>query len=503
MSISCSYFQTNFQHEIHINPLMPDLFPFHGRRFYADQFAQLLRRTKPSLVVVQGRRRIGKSAFVTHCGRTYADHFLKFEGLGPREGIGLPEQLRAFAEQLAAQTKLPRVTLESWPQAFQMLSTALPAKGKVVLLLDEISWMAAGDKDFAGHLKIAWDNLFSARKDLVVVLCGSVSSWIEANLLRSAGFVGRCSWVFTLPPMPLPECIPFWRGKAPRISTLEKIKTLAVTGGVPRYLEEINPAQTAEQNIHRLCFDPGGLLYREFDDLFSSVFNRRADRYREICRALSGPARTMTELTKHLDIGRGGIVTEALTELESAGFIISDLPFSPSGGTEKRVAKYRLSDNYTRFYLRYVEPERKRIAKGLYRQRALETLPQWDTIMGLQFENLVLANRDPLLRLIDLSNTPMLNAAPYFQGKTLRTEPCQIDLLLRTRKSLYVVEIKLRTRIDHGCIADVQEKIRRLKLPKGTPCRTVLVYHGELDPGVPDEDYFDYLVPFERLFEAS
>ena len=62
----------------------------------------------------------------------------------------MAEQLAAFAEQLTAQTKLPRMVLETWPQAFQILATALPLKGKVVLLLDEISWMAAGDKDFAG-----------------------------------------------------------------------------------------------------------------------------------------------------------------------------------------------------------------------------------------------------------------------------------------------------------------------------------------------------------------
>jgi uncharacterized protein len=482
---------------------MSAFFPFHGRQYYADQFACLFRAPKAALVVVQGRRRIGKSAFVGHCGRTYADQFLKFEGLGPREGAGRAEQLEAFAEQLAAQTVLPKVRLDSWPQAFRMLASALPAKGKTVLLLDEISWMAAGDKDFAGHLKIAWDNLFSTRGQLVVVLCGSVSSWIEKNLLHSAGFVGRCSWVFTLPPMPLPECIPFWRGKAPRISALEKIKTLAVTGGVPRYLEEIDPALTAEQNIHRLCFDPGGLLFREFEDLFSSVFNRRAERYRRICHALSGPAQSLTQLSTTLKAGRGGALSDALNELESAGFITADLPFAPLTGMDQRIAKYRLSDNYTRFYLRYVEPGRKRIAAGLYRQRALETLPGWDTIMGLQFENLVISNRDPLLRLLGLGSTSVLNAAPYFQGKTLRHEGCQVDLLLRTRKSLYVVEIKLRSTIPRICIHEVQEKVRRLKLPKGTPCRTVLVYHGDLDPGIEDEDYFDYLVPFERLFESQ
>lgn len=481
---------------------MPVQFPFHGRCYFADQFERLFRKPKASLVVVQGRRRIGKSAFVSHCGKTFADQFLKLEGLGPREDGGKAEQLAAFAEQLAAQTSQPRVKLESWGQAFQMLAAGLPAKGKTVLLLDEISWMATGDPDFAGSLKIAWDNLFSTRANLIVVLCGSVSSWIETNLLRNAGFVGRTSWVFTMPPLPLPECVPFWRGKAARIPLLEKIKLLSVTGGVPRYLEELDPSETAEQNIHRLCFDPGGLLFREFEDLFSSVFSRRAGRYRDICRVLSGPARTLTEIAAELKIARGGIVSEALAELEGGGFVTADLPFSPLGGTEKRVARYRLSDNYARFYLRYVEPEQKRIAKGLFRQRPLETLPQWDTVMGLQFENLVIANRDPLLGRIGLANTPILNAGPYFQKKTQRTEACQIDMLLRTRKSLYVVEMKLRETITAECIASVQEKIRRLKLPKGTPCRTVLVYHGALAPEIEDEDFFDYLVPFGQLFET-
>jgi uncharacterized protein len=482
---------------------MPDIQTFHGRQEYVDHFLELFRKPKAAFVVIQGRRRIGKSAFIKHCGRKYADHFLQFEGLAPREGIGAKEQLAEFSAQLSAQTQLPKLTLESWKQAFQVLAHAIPEQKKTVVLLDEISWMAIGEKDFAGHLKIAWDNLLSVRRNLVVVICGSVSSWIEANILNSSGFVGRCSWVCTMPPMPLPECLPFWRGKASRVPTLDKIKTLSVTGGVPRYLEEMDPSLSAEQNIHRLCFDPGGLLFREFDDLFNSVFDRRSERYRQICKALSGPAKTLSELAKMLKVGRGGIISEALHELESAGFITADYPFSLLGGDDRRSARYRLSDNYTRFYLRYVEPEKKRIVSGLFKKLALETLPGWDTIMGLQFENLVLGNRETLLRKIGLGSTPLLNAAPYFQKQTARHESCQIDYLFRTKKALYVVEFKLRNIIPRKTGPDVEEKIRRLKMPKGTAFRTVLVYHGELEAGVVEDEYFDHIVPFERLFESA
>jgi hypothetical protein len=81
------------------------------------------------------------------------------EGLAPREHIGRREQLEAFTESLAAQTKAPKITLDSWPQAFKLLASLLPSSGSTVLLLDEISWMAIGAPDFAGHLKTAWDNL--------------------------------------------------------------------------------------------------------------------------------------------------------------------------------------------------------------------------------------------------------------------------------------------------------------------------------------------------------
>ncbi|PWU14028.1 MAG: hypothetical protein C5B50_18040 [Verrucomicrobia bacterium] len=110
----------------------------------------------------------------------------------------------------------------------------------------------------------------------MLVLCGSVTSWIQDNILNQTGFVGRCSWQFRLPPLALPACNLFWRGKP--VSAAEKLKILSVTGGVPRYLEEIDPAQTAEQNIRRLCFHAGGMLFREFDQRTCFCRARRLNR---------------------------------------------------------------------------------------------------------------------------------------------------------------------------------------------------------------------------------
>jgi AAA+ ATPase superfamily predicted ATPase len=210
---------------------------FVGRDQEVDEFRQLLKKNQASLVTCQGRRRIGKSTLIKHCSQ-YADCFLSFSGLPPRKDITRQHQLEEFARRLREQTQVPELSLQDWSQAFELLDSQLPRRGRTVLLLDEISWMAYGDADFSGHLKNAWDERFSRRRGLIVVLCGSVSSWIEDNILNSTGFVGRCSWHYNLQPLALPHCARFWRHRSSRTPVAEKLRMLCVTGGVPRYLEE-------------------------------------------------------------------------------------------------------------------------------------------------------------------------------------------------------------------------------------------------------------------------
>jgi hypothetical protein len=472
---------------------------FIGRERESEEFRQILSKKTASLIVCQGRRRIGKSTFFRHSAAE-ADHFLVFEGLPPRDKIGREEQLAAFAERLAEQTKAPKVTLESWPQAFQLLTSVLPSSGSVVLLLDEISWMAMGDPDFPGYVKAAWDNKFSQRSRLILVLCGSVSSWIQANILNSTGFAGRCSWQLHLPPLALPACNMFWKGKA--VAAAEKLKVLSVTGGVPRYLEEVDPSQTAEQNIERLCFRPGGLLFNEFGQIFHDIFSRRAETYRLIVATLIDGARSVSEISNALKQERGGSLSAAIEDLELAGFLRKEVSFNPATGKNlPRTIRYRIADNYLRFYLKYVEPVAEQIVKGLYRRTPLESLHAWDTIIGLQFENLVLENLVALLDKIGLTHVPVLNAGPYFQAKTQRSSGCQIDLLLRTKQSAYIFEVKFRPGIELSVIADVRKKIERLKVDRSLSVRSGLIYQGELDQEIAKTDFFDYLVPFERLLE--
>lgn len=109
----------------------------------------------------------------------------------------------------------------------------LSEKGKYIILLDEIYWMSFGDDTFAGKLKIAWDTRFKLNSKIILALCGSVSSWIEKNILNNTNFVGRISWQKNLGELDIKSCSKFWWKM--EISNKEKIKLLAIMGGIPKY----------------------------------------------------------------------------------------------------------------------------------------------------------------------------------------------------------------------------------------------------------------------------
>ena len=472
---------------------------FFGREQELADLSALLRKQTASLVTCRGRRRIGKSTLIREFGKRAA-RFMSFEGLPPRPSLSNRDQLQEFGRLLAEQTQLPPLTPDNWSQAFQLLASMVRDESTVVLL-DEISWMGGYDLDFAGHLKVAWDKVFKPHPKLVLVLCGSVSAWIMDNILENTGFVGRDSWDIVLDELPLHDCNRFWGDASERISAREKLRLLSVTGGVPKYLEELDPGLSAEDNIRRLCFQRGGILFRDFGQIFSDVFGKHSEGYRSILGTLTRGSRTLSQISKALGKKRSGHMTEYMRDLVLAGFVAKDTVFDPRSGRLTRTEAYRLRDNYSRFYLRYIAPRRESIEKGLLQDVSMDQLPEWEAAMGLQFENLVLGNILPVAKLIGLGRTPLLAAGPYTQRATARRKACQIDLLLRSKHSLYVVEVKSRRRIGFSVIDEVREKIHRLPVARQQSVRTVLVYEGALDARVETEGFFDFLVPLSRLLE--
>ena len=386
-------------------------------------------------------------------------------------------------------------------EAFRLLGERIDDRKKTVVLLDEISWMGRHEPDFPGFLKNGWDDCLKKHDNLILVLCGSVSAWIQENLLESATFGGRFSRSIVLRELPLDLCVKFWRGRESRLASREIIDVLSVTGGVPRYLEEVDPSLSADGNIARMCFSEDGPLFKDFNAIFSEVFGSTTLVKADILRKLAdGGSATCSEIAERLGVERGGSLTRNLEDLHEAGFVSKDDNINPATGRKAKESRYRVCDNYTRFYLKYIEPHEEEIRGGRYGFGSLAELRGWESDKGLQFENLVVNNAMSLVPHLHLEGVTIRSAAPFLlKGGRGEGRGLQIDLLIQTSRLAYIVEVKRRTRIGREIEREVAGKVAAFPKRRGVSIRTALVYEGELDAAVTRSGAFDVVIPFPRL----
>jgi hypothetical protein len=236
-----------------------------------------------------------------------------------------------------------------------------------------------------------------------------------------------------------------------------------------------------------LCFTREGLLFSEFDNIFADLFSTRNETYRRIVGALIDGPLDLESLYKAIGVGKTGKVSDYAEDLIQTGLLARDYTWSLKTGQESKLSRLRLSDNYVRFYLKYIQPNRRRIERG-----TLSRLPNIDSVLGLQFENLVLKNRISLFHLLSIDPNDVVYDNPFFQRRTQRQRGCQVDYLIQTKfNALYVCEIKFsRSPLASGLAHEVAEKIDRLQIPRGMSYRPVLIYSGELSKGLLEEEFF-------------
>lgn len=469
---------------------------FVGREAELKQLTDISYKKSASFVVVRGRRRIGKSRLIEEYGKLF-DNFYTFIGLAPDKDVTSKNQINEFSRQISQQFKSSHAKYDDWSDALWAVGERVQT-GKTLLFFDEISWMGSEDSTFLAKIKNFWDRHLKKNDQLVFIVCGSASSWIEKNIMSSKGFVGRISATLTIEELPLSDCNLFW---PTNISAYEKLKVLSVTGGVPKYLEEINPHLSAEENIKRLCFKKGGLLVEEFEQIFSDLFLRDSSFYKRIVECLILGARERDEIAKAINIDPSGRLTEYLTELELAGFITRDYTWKISSGMDSKLRKYRLSDNYLRFYLKYIDKNMSKINRNTFHFTTMGSMVGWETIMGFQFENLILNNRPLIHKSLNIKPDEIICENPFYQHKTKRFPGCQIDYMIQTKfGSLYVCEIKFsKNEIGVSIIPEVQKKIDALYKARGTSCRPVLIHVNGISSRIVEEDYFSSIIDVSQF----
>ncbi len=467
---------------------------FVGREKELNMLEEAYNSKKSELVAIYGRRRIGKSALI----KIFSDKktsCIHFEGL---EGVKTIGQIEHFKGTLSVETNdsfVNKVQFDSWQEVFLFFTEKFiekrESKKKLIISFDEIQWMAVQNGRFISIIKYFWDKYWK-HNNVMLILCGSIASFMINKVLKSKALYGRISLEILLHGLSPGEAVIFFESKR---GNEEILKYLMVFGGVPKYFEEIQLNKSFYQNINRLCFLESGLMTTEIERMFYSQF-REARTYLKIVRLIKEGLFSLKEIGDKIGVSSGGSLLSYLKNLENADIIQLYIPFNKDLNT--KIKKYTLSDEFLRFYFKFIEPNLK-IIQSNKSSNLFETIceKQFTIWSGFTFEKFCIKNSFLLAELMGFGEK-IISASPYF-GKN--DSKFQIDLLfLRSDKVITLCEIKYRqSTINTKIIPEVERKLNLLKVPRGYTVEKALISLYGSDQSLKDSEYFHHEVTLDQI----
>ncbi|MEO0007807.1 MAG: hypothetical protein RJA20_2003 [Bacteroidota bacterium] len=388
------------------------------------------------MISVIGRRRIGKTYLV----KSVYNRKIDFEITGIQYATRR-EQLRNFMLQIVKHSggSFPLTEPTDWLEAFYLLSRFLESRDKddkFVVFLDELPWLATHKSGFLKGLSWFW-NSWAVNQSVVVVICGSAASWMIKNVVHNKGGLhNRITRRIYLKPFNLAETEHFLKSRKLNFDRYQILHLYMAIGGVPHYLDQIEAGKSAVQNIDAICFSENGLLRDEFPKLYASLFENSAAHIKVI-RALAGKKMGLTrsEIVQFSRVPDGGGLTTIVWELLHSGFISASQPF----GKKKKEALYRLTDEFSLFYLQYMETNRFE-GVGVWQQ--LSKTQSYISWAGYAFENICLKHLPQIKKALGITGV-FSTASSFFKRGADGEEGTQIDLLIdRNDHVINVCEIK-------------------------------------------------------------
>lgn len=409
---------------------------------------KMLESDSAEFVALYGRRRVGK----THLVRNFFnenDEILFFDVAGSKDAP-MSEQILNFTIRIGEvfYAGLKLAIEKNWHGAFKTLTEVISKQQenkKIILFFDEFPWMATKNSRLLQNLDYFWNQYWSKDKRIKLIICGSAASWIIDKIVNNkAGLHNRLTRQIHLEPFNLIQMKHFLISRDIKLSHRQLLQIYMVTGGVPYYLQNVERGQSASQFIDQLAFKRKGLLLNEFDNLFASLFE-----HHEICidiiRLIAkhpygvGKDEIYQKISKKLK-GKRGI--KILQSLEDTGFLASFKPYLH----KRKGIYYRVIDEYTLFYLKWIEPVRDSLQKQSFEDgywQAQEKLPSWQSWSGYAFEAVCYKNIQQIKRKLKLSPADIPNTWRYVPRKYSKDKGAQVDLLFdRHDDSLTLCEIK-------------------------------------------------------------
>lgn len=321
-----------------------------GRLTEKEELLATLDDTESQFVAVYGRRRVGKTYLI----RETFDNKFAFQHTGVANGT-LKAQLAEFQESLRLYGMEEPRCPKNWIEAFHMLADLLSTKNggqKKVVFIDELPWMDTPKSYMLSALEHFWNSWASARKDIVLIVCGSATAWIQKKILNNyGGLHNRVTLKMCIHPFTLGECEKYMLSRGFSLSRMEIIVGYMAMGGIPYYWSLMKKKFSLDQNIDNLFFQADAPLRNEYNALFASLF-KFPESYMKVVIALSEVKCGMlrSEILKSTKLSDNQTFSDVLSDLEQCGFIRKYMAL----GKKTRGAFYQLIDNYTLFYLRFV-----------------------------------------------------------------------------------------------------------------------------------------------------
>ncbi|MDX2250080.1 MAG: ATP-binding protein [Bacteroidia bacterium] len=419
---------------------------------------------KSAFVAVYGRRRVGKTFLIRHV----------FEGkfcfqLTGIANVNRKAQLVNFHAALVRyfpgmETITPA---EDWFHSFQHLINCLERleAGKKIIFMDELPWLDTTQSHFIPALEHFWNSWASARKDVLLIVCGSAAAWMVNNLINNKGGLhNRVTHRIRLEPFTLSECETLLKQKSGVLDRYQILQLYMALGGIPFYWEQLDTGMSAAQNINNLFFTQNGLLRTEFDNLYSSLF-KKAERHIGVIETLAQKAKGMTrdELLAKARLSNGGNTTRVLKELEESSFIQKYRDF---GKNEKNMM-YQLTDFYSFFYLKFVKNSDPR-DKNIW-INSLDN-PEHRAWSGYAYEQVCFYHIDQIKKALGISGVHTITSA--WRGGIDSTQKAQIDLVIDRRDhviNLCEINYSVKTfTIDKPYADELRNKIGLFRETTGT-----------------------------------
>jgi uncharacterized protein len=410
-----------------------------GRKKEIERIERLLTSDRSEFLAVTGRRRVGKTFLID--SQLMPNYCFSMTGI---QNGNLTAQLVNFGVKLAEYKNEEPIKPDSWQTAFLHLKTylkTLDRSKKQVIFIDELPWLATSKSGFIQILAHFWNDYLSKEPHFLLVICGSATSWITKKIINDVGGLhNRVTENIHLYPFTLAETTAFLKQKGLQFSLQETTKIYMSLGGIPFYLENLRKGESFATGIERLCFSPTGILHNEYDNLFKALFTN-AEVHQQIVATLAAHPYGMshTEILQKMGIKQPtGSYQRAIEELILSDFIVENTAF----GKKKRGSMYRLSDEYSVFYHRFIKPNRK-YTQGMWQQLAeSQAYKIW---AGYAFETFCHKHIDDIKRVLGITAV-YTEIYSFSSVGSSDTEGVQIDLLIdRKDECINLCEIKFHS----------------------------------------------------------